>query len=198
MKNDYPTEANNYVVKSEGPNRHERRKQNKGKKKQEEDFQKKFKNNNEWSELQKLHQTALSYFSPFNNLMNAINGFNKVLPDGQKVSIASYLSPDEATIFNQNINLLRRDIIEYKKELDMIYAVHSDKTGSCTIDDWGIVMQLMEKYTIWITSVEGTVRPLYDHIADLVTFADHRRVIHENPEMALDILKEKQKVEEHV
>lgn len=171
------TKEDNYIVKSQGPNRKERRIKEKEHRKIKKDFNKSFAQNNDWTNLKTLYKQNLDLFKPVEVLVSAI----------QQGRVLEYLKEDEVVVFKQNIQILTKDIIAYKRELDMIYNIHKDKDGNCSMEDWGIMMEITEKYFLFTSTFHGNVKPIYDHLADLIAISENRRYILENPELAEEV-----------
>lgn len=156
------------------PNRKERRKMKAENRSIEKKFNKEFSSNNEWSRLKtELYPRALSLFYPVQSLTDSLRSRGETL---------KYMTSDEKEVFVMNCSILQRDIVAYKKELDMIYAIHADKDGNCAIEDWQTMLQITEKYFIFCTNFNSIVSPIYDHIVDLLLILEQRQLQHESQE----------------
>ena len=138
----------------------------------EKKFNKEFANNNEWTRLKtEVYSNTKSLFLPVATLVNTLNN--------RKETLYKYMTKDELEVFSRLCSILSRDIASFEKELNMIYNIHSNRDGSCSMDDWSIMMELTEKYFIFTTSFNSVVSPIYDHIVDLLHIFEHRQLIDE-------------------
>lgn len=146
------------------PNRQERRTEQAKKRKAVRNYNRRFGNNDDWGELNNLYQQTKDIFKPMVSLADNIQKFN----------IVNYLYGDEIQVFKENIDLLTRDVRAYQHELEAIHTCHADKTGSCSLDDIPLALEITNKYFIFKQTFEGNISPVYNHIVDIIRLAEYR------------------------
>lgn len=72
------------------------------------------------------------------------------------------------------IKIANNDLVRFNKELEMIHDVHRDRRGKSSLDDIDLLMDIVEKYSIYAQQYEAIVSPVTDHIVDLIHIAEER------------------------
>lgn len=126
------------------------------------------KNNNAWDDLRSLNQSCAALL-----LNNAHVG--RIVND--KLILSHVKDLDTLT---RLIKLLTTDLNNMKKELDLIGALHADRTGKADENDILLTFQIAEKYHLFTEQHTANVQPTVNHILELTAQAEQALVDAQN------------------
>lgn len=137
------------------------------------------KNNNAWDDLRSLNQSCAALL-----LNNAHVG--RILND--KLILNHVKDLDTLT---RLVKLLTADLSNMKAELDMIGALHADRSGRASEGDIMLTFEIAEKYHLFTEQHTANVQPTVNHILELTALAEQALVdaqggIKEIPEVVVE------------
>lgn len=119
--------------------------------------------NNSWDDCQRLHGQCTS-------LLEQAGAVELVLKQP-----GVYHAVKDKSLLNDNIRLLAKDTHEMTGRLELIYAEHKDKFGSCrTPNDFALSLKLYELYIQFMESYRTTITPVLNHIFEQTAEAEKR------------------------
>ena len=128
------------------------------------DFANEFSQNRNWDEVYERHQECQQLLAMHLGVANILDN-----PE-----IQSVIQPSEHRTLVDNIQLLTKDLRERINELNLIYAIHSDKRGAATEDNIMLSFEVMEKYTAWLSLMQTNVQPTWNHILEITSVLEKR------------------------
>lgn len=124
--------------------------------------------NNEWDKLEGFYREANQLFYPIRMLVDRVKGRD----------FSMWLDEGEMAVLREHISILTRDLAQYGEEIKKIHAIHADRSGQATIEDFDIILGIAEKYMQFGHNFMGVVQPTYDAIVDIYKLTEYREYEH--------------------
>ena len=175
--------AETFLVKNRGPNRAQRRKEEKENKRliskwkresEYDDATREELGKSSWDELVRTYE----YLHKFIMLSAGVVLSFREEAEKENIDVGEFVSKytNQLKHFNLNLNVINKDARELIADLEVIRNSHANKTGPAqTLDDAMSIIEIAEMYLSFKSRASGVLLPVSQHLTDILALCIEQR-----------------------